>query len=482
MADRPDPGDNSVRNGSSLQNPNRFPMSKAHPEPHARAPEDPQPAAPGPSGMGTRLHAGRTTGSETIRRASRMIAWALLGLLLLLLSAALAEQAHRTGHVTHVFTRTLMWCVVPYLFAFVLLHRSLHLPSMEGNSLVGLAGTLPFGALLLVFASFHVEYSRGALLLGYAITLGWIGAGYRRFVQNYIPVFGYTDPAALAQLETLLAMPGATPPEPTRFKPIGSLDEAVHCDGLMMDRGAAADPARTRQLARYKLSHVRIYSVDRVGEMLTGRVGLNHIDDHFLDDHAAHYLYGYAKRMIDLGAVACLAPLALPLGLLVAFAIRVESTGPALFRQPRVGLYGKPFTMLKFRSMAASEGAPAQFAAQRDPRVTRVGRVIRKYRLDEIPQLWNVLTGDMSLIGPRPEQVPMVEAFSDTIPYYPYRHLVRPGLSGWAQVRQGYVGTHAETVTKLSYDLYYVKHCSFALDLLVAVKTVRTLLTGYGAR
>ncbi|MCP2936344.1 sugar transferase, partial [Salmonella enterica subsp. enterica serovar Typhimurium] len=93
----------------------------------------------------------------------------------------------------------------------------------------------------------------------------------------------------------------------------------------------------------------------------------------------------------------------------------------------------------------------ARFAARRDPRVTRVGRVIRKYRLDEIPQLWNVLTGDMSLIGPRPEQVPMVDRFADTIPYYPYRHLVRPGLSGWAQVQQGYAGTHEETVTKLSY-------------------------------
>jgi lipopolysaccharide/colanic/teichoic acid biosynthesis glycosyltransferase len=115
-------------------------------------------------------------------------------------------------------------------------------------------------------------------------------------------------------------------------------------------------------------------------------------------------------------------------------------------------------------------------------RITRVGRVIRKYRLDELPQLWNVLAGDMSLIGPRPEQVPMVDMFADTIAYYPYRHLVRPGLSGWAQVQQGYVGTHAETVTKLSYDLYYVKHCSFALDLLIGVKTVRTLLTGYGAR
>ncbi|MCP3019243.1 sugar transferase [Cupriavidus basilensis] len=421
-------------------------------------------------------------GSETIRRASRMLGWALLGLLLFGLNAALAELAHNAGLVTHVFTRTLLWSVLPYMFAFVLLHRSLHLPAMEGNSLVGLAATLPFAALLFVFAAFHLEYSRGALLLSYLTTLAWIWFGYRRFVRNYVPVFGYTDAATLAQLEEILAMPGAAPASPTRFHAISSLEEAVHCDGLMLDRNATADPERTRVLAQFKLSHVRMYSVERIGEMLTGRVGLAHIDENFLDDYAAHYFYNFTKRLIDLAAVLCLAPVALPLGLAVAVAIRLESVGPALFHQARVGVFGKPFTMFKFRSMGYDAGAPAQFAARRDPRVTRVGRVIRKYRLDEIPQLWNVLVGDMSLIGPRPEQVPMVEDFARTIPYYPYRHLVRPGLSGWAQVQQGYVGTHEETVTKLSYDLYYVKHCSFALDLLIAVKTLRTLLTGYGAR
>lgn len=434
------------------------------------------------SGTARQTLAFRANGSETMRRASRMLGWALLGLLPFALCAVLAEAAHRADYVTYVFPRTLLWSIAPYLLAFGLLHRSLHLPAMEGNSLVGVSATLPFAALLFGFAVFHIEYSRGALLLGYLTTLPWIWLGYRRYVGNYVPVFGYTDASTLAQLNDLLAMPGAAPPGPMRFEPIQSIEDAVHCDGLMLDRGATADPERTRLLARYKLSHVRLYSVERVGEMLTGRVGLAHIDEHFLDDHAAHYFYGYIKRLIDVAAVLCLAPVALPLGMLVALAIRLDSPGPALFRQTRVGLLGRSFTMLKFRSMEAAPEDVARFASRRDPRVTRVGRVIRKYRLDEIPQLWNVLIGDMSLIGPRPEQVPLVERFADTIPYYPYRHLVRPGLSGWAQVQQGYAGTHEETVTKLSYDLYYVKHCSFALDLLVAVKTVRILLTGYGAR
>ncbi|WP_244978987.1 sugar transferase [Cupriavidus plantarum] len=411
-----------------------------------------------------------------------MLGWAMLGLLLFGLNLILAEGLRHAGIATYVFTRTMAWSVPPYLCTFVLLHRSLHLPSIEGNSLVGMAATLPFALLLLAFAAFHIEYSRGALLLGYLTTLAWSGFGYRRFVQNYVPVFGYTDPHALAQLEDILAMPGASAPSAMRFVLIRSIEEAAGCDGLMLDRNATADPERTRALARFKLGHVRMYSVERVGEMLTGRVGLAHIDENFLDDYARHYLYGFIKRVIDVAAVLGLAPLALPAALLTALAIRIESPGPVLFRQPRVGRFGATFTVLKFRSMAVQIDAPAQFAARHDPRVTRVGRVIRKYRLDELPQLWNVLMADMSLIGPRPEQVPMVDKFSETIAYYPYRHLVRPGLSGWAQVQQGYVGSHEETITKLSYDLYYVKHCSFALDLLIAVKTVRTLLTGYGAR
>ncbi|MEM5427363.1 sugar transferase [Cupriavidus oxalaticus] len=411
-----------------------------------------------------------------------MVGWALVGLILLGLAMLAVEGLRQTGIVTVLFTRTLLWSGAAYLFALTLMLRSLHLPPVEGNSLVGLSVTLAFVTLLLCFAVLRLEYSRVALLLSYFGTLVWTWFGYRLFVRNYVPVFGYTDPATLAQLEQILNMPGAAPPSPNRFEPIHSLQEAIGCDALMVDRHAVADPERTRKLSLLKLTHVRMYSVERVGEMLTGRVGLAHIDENFLDDYAKHYFYGYLKRLMDILAVMAMAPLALPASVLVALAVRLESKGPAVFRQMRVGLFGRPFVMLKFRSMTTEDDAPAQFAKKQDPRVTRVGRVIRKYRLDEIPQLWNVLTGDMSLIGPRPEQVPMVEQFSQSIPYYPYRHLVRPGLSGWAQVQQGYVGTHEETVTKLSYDLYYVKHCSFALDLLIAVKTLRTLLTGYGAR
>jgi lipopolysaccharide/colanic/teichoic acid biosynthesis glycosyltransferase len=181
--------------------------------------------------------------------------------------------------------------------------------------------------------------------------------------------------------------------------------------------------------------------------------------------------------------VLVLSPVWVPLAALVGLAVRYDSKGPALFSQPRVGRDGQAFTLWKFRSMVHGLQAPGvHFAQADDPRITRVGRFLRRSRLDELPQLWNVLRGHMSLIGPRPEQAPFVREFAATIPSYPYRHLVRPGLTGWAQVQQGYADNADSTRVKLSYDLYYVAHYSLALDLLIAAKTVKTVFTGFGAR
>ncbi|WP_233177103.1 exopolysaccharide biosynthesis polyprenyl glycosylphosphotransferase [Ralstonia sp. ASV6] len=423
------------------------------------------------------------SGSETARRRSRMFGWALTGHLVIAANLALSIAAHRFGWVTPAFAYTVLWGVLPYWLAFVLLDNTLHLPPIEGNSIVVTVTLVPVIFLLVLFAMFHLEYSRGAVLLSYVTTLLWVRKGYRSFVEQYVPVYGYTNAADYMQLQELLNVAGARATRSAcTFRKLASLDEAVGCDGLLVDRFSTSDPERTRMLARLKLSHVRIYSIEKLAELLTGRVGLSHIDDNFFDDYADHYFYSLLKRLIDITAVLVLIPVALPLSVLVAVAIRLESRGPALFRQLRSGLDDVPFTMYKFRSMAVTDTAPAQFASHADPRITRVGKWIRKYRFDELPQLWNVLRGDMSMIGPRPEQVPMVKQFSDTIPFYPYRHLVRPGLSGWAQVQQGYVSNEKETVTKLSYDLYYVKHCSLALDLLIGAKTIQTILTGFGAR
>jgi lipopolysaccharide/colanic/teichoic acid biosynthesis glycosyltransferase len=173
----------------------------------------------------------------------------------------------------------------------------------------------------------------------------------------------------------------------------------------------------------------------------------------------------------------------LALGLLVGVYVKLASPGPAIFRQERVGQGGDAFTIFKFRTMVpeAEKDGP-RFATEDDQRLIRGGRMLRKSRLDEIPQLWNVLKGEMSLVGPRAEQVPFAETFRQMIPFYEHRHLVRPGITGWAQVNYRYADDQADTIEKLTYDLYYIKHMSPVMDISVLWKSVWTVLTGAGAR
>ena len=217
----------------------------------------------------------------------------------------------------------------------------------------------------------------------------------------------------------------------------------------------------------------------------TGRVPLIHLAEGW---EISAPLLGLArwlpgKRAFDLAFTAVTAVLWAPLGLMVAAYVKLSDPGRSVFKQRRVGLSGEPFTMYKLRTMHtdAEMGGP-RFAVEDDPRLIRGGRLLRKSRLDEIPQLWNVLKGDMSIVGPRAEQVAFVEQFRREIPFYDHRHMVRPGLTGWAQVNYGYADDQAETVEKLTYDLYYVKHMSPAMDIRVFWKSIWTVISGSGAR
>lgn len=189
------------------------------------------------------------------------------------------------------------------------------------------------------------------------------------------------------------------------------------------------------------------------------------------------------KRILDVAMIVATLPITVPVFIITAILIKLESAGPVFFWQQRVGIFGKPFNMLKFRSMTTdSEKNGSQFASNGDARVTKVGRFIRKMRIDEIPQLWNVLRGEMSIIGPRPEQVNFVEKFNRTIPNYAERHVVSPGITGLAQTVQGYVDDENGTVVKLKYDLQYINSLSLMMDLKIVLKTIYTILTGFGAR
>jgi lipopolysaccharide/colanic/teichoic acid biosynthesis glycosyltransferase len=168
--------------------------------------------------------------------------------------------------------------------------------------------------------------------------------------------------------------------------------------------------------------------------------------------------------------------------------IRLDSPGPAIFRQQRIGYGGKPFSMLKFRTMhdrrraSGGDALRESMTLDGDARITRIGRFLRRSRIDELPQLVNVLLGQMSLIGPRPEAVPLSGWYSREVPFYLYRHIVRPGITGWAQVNQGHVAELSDVNLKLHYDFFYIKNFSFWLDLLITMKTVRIVLTGFGAK
>lgn len=290
---------------------------------------------------------------------------------------------------------------------------------------------------------------------------------------------------------TLLALPGTSPDlldemhgaDVTPIARVDEIDPKDRYDAILVDFHSEFTTEWKEFLARAALKRVPILHTSAAFESLTGRVPLN---------EAAEQLVGTGgdserptKRFLDLLLILLTLPIVLPLLAIAALAVRLDSPGPVIFTQSRVGQGGRRFTMYKLRTMHADAGPDtddAQFAADNDPRCTRVGQLLRKFRIDEIPQFYNVLKGDMSLIGPRPEQVCFVELFKTQIAYYDLRHLAKPGITGWAQVNSGYAHCTQSSRVKLEYDLFYVKYGSLFLDLYIVWRTLGTVLTGFGAR
>jgi sugar transferase (PEP-CTERM system associated) len=242
----------------------------------------------------------------------------------------------------------------------------------------------------------------------------------------------------------------------------------------------------SRELVRLRVQGIRVEEAHSTISALTGRVWLETVKPSwfvFSDGFHRSALALIAKRAIDLACGLAGLVFASPLMLLVAILVRLESAGPILYRQTRVGLRGKCFQVLKFRSMRLdAETAGAQWAVQNDPRVTRIGGFLRTYRLDELPQFINVIRGEMSLVGPRPERPEFVESLRQHISYYDERHSVRPGVTGWAQVQYNYGSTVEDASRKLEYDLFYLKNLSPFFDCAIILDTVRIVLTGRGAK
>jgi sugar transferase (PEP-CTERM system associated) len=241
------------------------------------------------------------------------------------------------------------------------------------------------------------------------------------------------------------------------------------------------------ELLRMKLiDGVRFDHLASVYEEYTGKIAVENLRPSWLifsEGFRKTRVLSAAKRFLDVMLAFCGIVLSGPVMAIVAVGVRLNSPGPAIYSQKRVGLNGRPFMVHKFRSMYADAEARtgAVWAKAGDPRVTTVGRILRRTRLDELPQFWNILRGDMSFVGPRPERPEFVENLTLSIPFYGQRHVVRPGLTGWAQVRHKYGATVEDSIEKLQYDLYYIKNMSLAFDMFVIAETVKTVLVRQGS-
>lgn len=339
------------------------------------------------------------------------------------------------------------------------------------SSFFVMAGLFLFLAATLLFL--RVYYSRSFLLTSFCVATVCIWAGLCLQDRSRRLTFG-----VLTGVTTEVS-PDSPFQVVTMTTPDQSLDDL---DGLVVDYDHLDDQWQPL-VAKATVAGLTVYDVANFSEMATGRVSLAHLAPSQARDFHLQVFYGAIKRLIDLVVALLLLPALLLLTLIIGAVIKVDSPGPVFFRQERVGQRDRVFVIFKFRSMrVGADDNGHTFAQAADPRVTRLGRFLRRTRLDELPQIFNVLKGEMSLIGPRPEQVGFVQEFEKSIPFYTYRHLVKPGITGWAQVSHGYAACEASTRDKLEYDLYYAKYCSIWLDLLITFRTLRTILTGFGSR
>ena len=366
-------------------------------------------------------------------------------------------------------------CLIAYALAAVSINKLLYFPGKQSWLHILPAVGLSYGSVFFISGILFITFSNSFVLINSLLaTLFFVGDFIRR--NRHLPNMAYIPhgrAGSAAQIPHANWICLNTPELPQTS--VQAVVADLHCPDLSADW--------QRFLAACTLDGIPVYNIRQIEESLTGRVKIRHLYENDLGSLLPPAGYMLVKRLLDILCVLAALPFALPLMLLTAIAIRLESAGSVLFVQNRVGQGGREFKIYKFRSMRTdSEQNGAQLAQVGDSRITRVGSFIRKTRLDELPQFFNILKGDMSLIGPRPEQKVFVEQFEKSIPFYQYRHIVKPGLSGWAQVTQGYAGNTDETQVKIEHDFYYIKHFSFSLDVLIMFKTVKIILTGFGAR
>lgn len=339
---------------------------------------------------------------------------------------------------------------------------------------------LSYGVAFAFVLLLRLDYSRVQLVLSFSASTSWyllIAEFRRRLITYRLAIIPCGDTSHLA---TIPNISWVTIDDPN------ALPHSIN--GIVADLRTTMPEHWERFIADCALSGTPVYHVKQVLESMTGRVRIDHLSENTLGSITPNHFYISIKRVIDwIIAVIVAIPL-LPLIALAAIAIRIESSGPAIFQQKRMGYRGLEFTVYKLRTMKTSSAACTRSDVQRamtqddDARVTRLGRFLRRTRIDELPQILNILRGEMSWIGPRPEALPLATWYGKELPFYGYRHIVRPGITGWAQVNQGHVTQLDEVLEKLHFDFYYIKNLSLWLDILIVYRTIRTILGGFGAR
>jgi exopolysaccharide biosynthesis polyprenyl glycosylphosphotransferase len=384
--------------------------------------------------------------------------------------------------------------------------------------ILAIMGAATVSALIVYSAAAYdssIKPSRGVLLISFAVFLPW-SIAYRRAIHRFVAkstagraflVIGsgelatrfyeaYRQSDNRQRLEFVdiegdrigQHVAGSESPviEGNLTAKLASLNDR-YSGVVLAERVDRIHPDLLEHLVRTQFQRTRVYTLESFYEAHWRHVPVQSIDP-FWPLQMGFQLsrnspYHYLKRLADVAFSGVLLVICCPLLVLIAGAILLGSGRPILFRQSRVGREGEVFTVLKFRTMRDEPNGEMEsdiYTREGDPRVTSVGRWLRKLRLDELPQLWNVLRGDMSLIGPRAEWIKCAERYEQKIPFYHFRHLVKPGITGWAQVNYPYGESDEDAIEKLKYDLYYIRHYSLKLDAMIVLKTVHTVLFGKG--
>jgi len=379
-----------------------------------------------------------------------------------------------------LFSPTIFSTGIAIILGFLILRKMSFLPGFSATSNVIPAFVLSFGFISSIYFGLRLDFGRNLFLLSFLFVV---------FSQLAIMF-------ALSRLQkrNIGVIPGGRTSwlinsNSMKWVMLNDVKSAQNCPNLAIAVDLNSDTLSAEweaYLAEEILKGRRIYNAKQLAESIMGRVQSRGLSENYDGHLALDAIYNPMKYYIDIiGAIIALILLS-PLMLITAALIRLDSKGPILFIQERIGYQGKPFRMIKFRSMRlmgeGSDNIQSDITKSHDVRITKIGRFIRKTRIDELPQLFNIIRGEMSWIGPRPETSRLAKWYAKEIPYYSYRHILRPGITGWAQVRQGHVTDLNDIKKKFEFDLYYIKHFSIWLDITIALQTLRIVLTGSGAK